>query len=57
MKWIEYRDGNKTICKYVPDDYEEPKKETPQADLTTGGASLISVDMTKEEHDRIFGKK
>lgn len=54
MKLIEEKDGARTRIRYVPDDYEEEKKDTPQRDLTTGGASLISVDITKEEYDRIF---
>jgi len=58
MKMIEIKDGARTIYKHVPDDYKEPNgKDTPQKDLTTGGATLIAMDMTEEQYERIFRKK
>lgn len=57
MRLIEEKKGSRTIIRYVPDDYSGEKKETPQRDLTTGGANLISMDMTEEEYNRIFKKE
>ena len=57
MKWIEEKVGNTTKMRIVPDDYEPERKDTPQRDLTTGGAGLISMDISKEEYDRIFRTK
>ena len=57
MKWIEEKSGSKTRMRLVQDDYEPGEKETPQKDLTTGGASLISMDISKEKYDRIFKTK
>lgn len=57
MKVIEEKRGARTIIRYVPDDYTKKEKETPQRDLTTGGANLISMDMTEEEYNRIFKKE
>lgn len=57
MKKIEIKEGIKTIIKFVPDDYEEEKHDVGQRDLTTGGASLIAMNMTEEEYERIFCKK
>lgn len=55
MKMIEIKDGARTIYKHVPDDYKEQTgKDTPQKDLTTGGATLIAMDMTEEQYNRIF---
>ena len=54
MKWIEEKVGSTTKMRLVPDDYEPTKKEVPQRDLTTGGAGLISMDISKDEYDRIF---
>lgn len=57
MKMIKIKDGNKTTYRMVPDNYKEPERDIPQRDLTTGGATLISMDMTEEQYERIFGKK
>ena len=54
MKWIEEKFGATTRIRLVPDDYKGEEKEIPQKDLTTGGASLISMDISKDEYDRIF---
>lgn len=54
MKWVEEKVGGTTKMKLVPDDYDEGKKEVPQRDLTTGGASLISMGMSDEDFKRIF---
>lgn len=56
MKTIERKEGNKTIIKIVPDDYEETH-DTKQRDLTTGGATLLSLGIDKNEYDRIFKKE
>ena len=57
MKMIKIKDGNKTKYRMVPDNYKEPERDIPQRDLTTGGATLISMDMTEEQYERIFHKK
>lgn len=57
MKMIEIKQGNRTIYKHVPEDYQPTPAETPQRDLTTGGATLFSFDMTEEQYQKIFGKK
>lgn len=54
MKEIIIKNGNKTTYKIVPDDYEEPTKETPQRDLTTTACTIISMDMSKEQYESIF---
>lgn len=54
MKWIEEKVGSTTKMRLVQDDYEPVKRDTPQRDLTTGGAGLISMDISKDEYDRIF---
>lgn len=56
MKMIEIKEGNKTKYRLVPDNYKEPERDIPQRDLTTGGATLISMDMTEEQYNRIFKK-
>lgn len=56
MKVIEKKIGSKTVIKIVPDDYEEVS-DTKQRDLTTGGATLISLGIDKNEYDRIFKNK
>ena len=55
MKFIEKKEGIKTIYKWVPDDWEE--KELPERDLTTSGRKLLSTGLTKEQYEEIFGKK
>lgn len=57
---VEIKSGTKTTYKCVPDDWTpsmEEKEERPQGDLTTGTASHISISMSKERHQQIFGKK
>lgn len=54
MKWVEEKVGGTTKMKLVPDDYDKGQKEVPQRDLTTGGASLISMGMSDEDFKRIF---
>lgn len=54
MKLIEKKIGNKTIYKLVPDNYVEAPEDIPQKDLTTGGASLITINMTKDQYKEIF---
>lgn len=56
MKTIERKEGNKTIIKIVPDNYEETH-DIKQRDLTTGGATLLSLGIDKNEYDRIFKKE
>lgn len=55
MKLIEKKDGNKTIYKWVADDWEEQEK--PERDLTTSGRKLLSTGLTKEQYEEIFHKK
>lgn len=57
MKWIEEKFGATTRIRLVPDDYKVEEKEIPQKDLTTGGASLISMDISKEDFEKIFKTK
>ena len=57
MKWIEEKFGATTRIRLVPDDYDGEEKEIPQKDLTTGGASLISMDISKEDFEKIFKTK
>lgn len=54
MKWVEEKTGATTKMRLVPDDYSPEQKETPQRDLTTGGASLIAMGISDEEYNRIF---
>ena len=56
MKEIVIKNGNKTTYKFVPDDYVEPQKDTPQRDLTTTACQIISMGMSKEQYDSIFHK-
>ena len=55
MKLIEKKDGNKTIYKWVSDDWEEQDK--PERDLTTSGRKLLSTGLSKEQYEEIFNKK
>lgn len=59
MKWIEEEVGTKTLFKQVPDDYEPPehKEYVDTGDLTTGGISMLAMNMTKEQYDSIFRKE
>ena len=57
MKWIEERFGATTRIRLVPDDYKVEEKDIPQKDLTTGGASLISMGISKEDFEKIFKTK
>lgn len=54
MKLIEKKDGNKTIYKWVPDDWVEEEK--PERDLTTGGRKILSTGLTEEQYKNIFKK-
>ena len=55
MKLIEKKEGVKTIYKWVPDDWEE--QEQPVRDMTTSGRKSIDTGLTKEQYEKIFGKK
>lgn len=55
MKLIEIKERNKTIYKWVPDNWEEEEK--PERDLTTSGRKLLSTGLTKEQYENIFNKK
>lgn len=58
MKMIKIQDGNKTVYKWVKDDWKEEKRDTFSGDLTTGGRKSISYsDISKEDWDKIFGDK
>ena len=54
MKLIEKKEGNKTIYKWVADDWVEEEK--PERDLTTSGRKLLSTGLTEEQYKSIFKK-
>lgn len=54
MEKLEIKQGNKTIIRFVPNNYKEEPKDVGQRDLTTGDATLIAMDMTEEQYNRIF---
>lgn len=59
MPFVEIKTSKGITYRYVEklEGYnEEDYKAQGQGDLTTGSASLVSLGMSKEQHDRIFKK-
>lgn len=59
MPFIEVKKNGKTTFRFVKNlkDYDEKRYENEeQGDLTTGSASLVSLDISKERFDKIFKK-
>lgn len=59
MPFVEVKKNGKTTFRFVEDlkDYDEKRYENEeQGDLTTGSASLVSLDISKERFDKIFKK-
>lgn len=59
MPFIEVKKNGKTTFRFVKNlkDYDEKRYENEeQGDLTTGSASLVSLDISKERFDEIFKK-
>lgn len=59
MPFVEVKKNGKTTFRFVEDlkDYDEKKYQNEeQGDLTTGSASLVSLDISKERFDKIFKK-
>lgn len=55
VKTIEYKQGNKTVYKIVPDNYVEAPDKLEQKDLTTSGRkSLGYSDISAADWNRIF---
>ena len=54
MKLIEKKECNKTIYKWVQDDWVEEEK--PERDLTTSGRKILSTGLTEEQYKNIFKK-
>ncbi len=54
MKLIEKKEGNKTIYKWVSDDWGEEEK--PERDMTTSGRRILSTGLTEEQYKNIFKK-
>lgn len=58
MKMVKIQKGNKTVYKFVEDDWIPEEKDTFRGDLTTGGRKSIGYsDIPKADWDRIFGEK
>lgn len=54
---IEIKEGNRTIYRSVPDNGDQSGyEERTGKDLTTGGAKSLFIEMSKEEHAKIFKK-
>lgn len=57
MPFIEVKNGNSTTYRWVKDidKYQEQNyQDDYQGDLTTGSASLVSLDISKEKYEKIF---
>jgi len=54
MKLIEIKERNKTIYKWVTDNWVEEEK--PERDMTTSGRKILSTGLTEEQYKNIFKK-